>query len=324
MVAPPEWLACDSVSTPDTQPFPPHRLEQKSASHGTGFMSLVCRGEYRDFMEHPPGSYEGAWQRLTEPLLAGETYCLALDLAFPGENSLNGGQRPPVVRIFGGDARGRRVELLWTSPVVGHLSWRTYLSYLRPGRTHASLVIECHFAPPAAHWGAVVVDNLRSDAVLAASMLGSDTTICLSDSVLLVPTMPGGSPLHPVSYRWSNGSTLPVLAAREAGRYWVEVHDGCFTYRDTVRVTTRECEDSFFIPNVITPDGNGANDTFAFRGLSPEGWRLAVVDRWGRQVYAVPDYRQDWTAEGLPEGVYFYRLEKPGFKAIIGWLHVLR
>ena len=321
-VPPPEWLACDSVSTPDTQPFPPQRVVQ-TASEGKGFMSLVCRGEYRDFMEFPTGTYEGAYQRLTQPLRAGAVYCLAMDLAFPGENSLNGGQTAAVARVFGGDDRGRRTELLWTSPAVGHLNWRTYAAYLRPRQTHASLVIECYFAQPGIHWGAIVVDNLRSEAVLPADLLGPDTTICLADSVLFFPEPPALSP-GPKSYRRNDGSVSPTFAAKEAGMYWVEVWDGCVAYRDTVRIKTRECENSFFIPNVITPDSDGINDTFAFRGLETKGWQLTVADRWGGQVYASRDYRQDWGAEGLAAGVYHYRLEKPGFKPITGWLHVLR
>jgi hypothetical protein len=43
-------------------------------------------------------------------------------------------------------------------------------------------------------------------------------------------------------------------------------------------------------------------------------------------VYRSNDYRNDWAAAGLPDGMYFYRLthESGCFSEQRGWVHVLR
>jgi gliding motility-associated-like protein len=339
-VPPPQWLACDSVSTPDTQPNAADRVDL-GASEGQTYLSLVCRGDYRDFSPFPPGSYEGTYQLLTRPLQAGNTYCLAMDLAFPGENTLNGGQSPASLRIWGGTASGKRTELLYSSPRIDHKRWKSYGCRLNPTRTHASLILECYYYQLPVYWGAIVVDNLRATTVLPAGILGKDTTLCLSDSVLLSPRLPSGEPLTVL--RWSDESSGSELYAKSAGVYWVEALDGCFVYRDSVVVKTKECEDKFLIPNVITPNGDGKNDVFRFPSLSLQNWELTIVNPWGKVIYRQQDYQQDWPAANGPEselagGMYYYRLEHkppPGkdrynpvkpiiHKPLSGWLQVIR
>lgn len=40
---------------------------------------------------------------------------------------------------------------------------------------------------------------------------------------------------------------------------------------------------------------------------------LLVIDRWGRKIYSDSDYKNDWRAENVPDGVYFYTLNTIGF-----------
>ncbi|MDD2799673.1 MAG: gliding motility-associated C-terminal domain-containing protein [Bacteroidales bacterium] len=63
------------------------------------------------------------------------------------------------------------------------------------------------------------------------------------------------------------------------------------------------------IPNVFTPNGDGVNDTFAIGGLANfDNASLYIYNRWGAQVYADTNYRNDWTGYGLNEGTYFFVL----------------
>lgn len=40
---------------------------------------------------------------------------------------------------------------------------------------------------------------------------------------------------------------------------------------------------------------------------------LLVFDRWGRKVFSDSNYQNDWRAENVPDGVYFYTLNAIGF-----------
>ncbi|MFM7853021.1 MAG: gliding motility-associated C-terminal domain-containing protein, partial [Flammeovirgaceae bacterium] len=64
-----------------------------------------------------------------------------------------------------------------------------------------------------------------------------------------------------------------------------------------------------FVPNVITPNGDGKNDFLEidtiFKGLVS----LRIFNRWGDEVYYSKKYENDWSGSDLTSGVYFVVLE---------------
>ncbi|WP_169304441.1 T9SS type B sorting domain-containing protein [Pedobacter frigoris] len=69
-------------------------------------------------------------------------------------------------------------------------------------------------------------------------------------------------------------------------------------------------KDDFFIPNVITPNGDGKNDTFVIVGLEFfSNADVTIFNRWGNEVYRNSNYKNTWTGEGLNEGTYYYLLK---------------
>jgi gliding motility-associated-like protein len=62
------------------------------------------------------------------------------------------------------------------------------------------------------------------------------------------------------------------------------------------------------IPNVITPNGDHANETFRIIGLENSIWNIDIVNRWGSVVYRKDGYNGDWDAKDQPAGVYYYVL----------------
>ncbi len=82
-------------------------------------------------------------------------------------------------------------------------------------------------------------------------------------------------------------------------------------------------------PNVFTPNGDGLNEYFKVRGLeSYTGAELYIFNRWGNQVYASKDYKNDWNGNGLNEGTYYYLLRvktsSEETKSFKGWVEILR
>lgn len=68
--------------------------------------------------------------------------------------------------------------------------------------------------------------------------------------------------------------------------------------------------DPFFIPNTITPNGDSDNDTFEIPGLNRfVSNELVIFNRWNDHVYQRRDYKNDWAAQGLVSGTYFYILK---------------
>ncbi|MEM7039967.1 MAG: gliding motility-associated C-terminal domain-containing protein, partial [Bacteroidota bacterium] len=71
-----------------------------------------------------------------------------------------------------------------------------------------------------------------------------------------------------------------------------------------------------WVPNVLTPNGDGANDLFEIPGLAAyPGATLQVFNRWGNLIFEAAQYDNRWdgshikTGEALPDGAYYYLLQ---------------
>lgn len=65
------------------------------------------------------------------------------------------------------------------------------------------------------------------------------------------------------------------------------------------------------VPNVITPNGDGKNDTFVIPGLEAYTENsLIMYNRWGNEVWKSTGttYKNEWDGNGLNGGTYFYLL----------------
>ncbi|MBC9932100.1 gliding motility-associated C-terminal domain-containing protein [Chitinophaga qingshengii] len=86
--------------------------------------------------------------------------------------------------------------------------------------------------------------------------------------------------------------------------------------------------EDIFIPNVVTPNGDGKNDNFFIPGLTKfPGSALYIYNRWGNQVYQSKNYDNKWNGDGLSEGTYYYILElrtEQGIRKYKGWVELLR
>lgn len=89
-----------------------------------------------------------------------------------------------------------------------------------------------------------------------------------------------------------------------------------------------EHHDEFFIPNVITPDGDGKNDTWKIKGLDLTAQNEVVIfNRWNNVVYETRNYTNNWDGKGLNAGTYFYvlKIKKDGNEKIYkGFIMLLR
>ncbi len=142
-------------------------------------------------------------------------------------------------------------------------------------------------------------------------IISQDTTIELGSSCVLEAE--GG-----ILYLWSNGDNTSniTVSPQQNTIYVVSVTNtyGC-TNKDSVLVNVIEIVE-LFIPNAITPNGDGKNDCFYIRGLEnfPEN-QLIIYNRWGNKIFESISYQNNWygesqiTGEILPNGTYYYILK---------------
>ncbi|HEY9487526.1 MAG TPA: gliding motility-associated C-terminal domain-containing protein, partial [Chryseosolibacter sp.] len=108
------------------------------------------------------------------------------------------------------------------------------------------------------------------------------------------------------------------------GRYTIEVTDslGC-----SIQFTGRvPLDESLFIPNVFTPNGDDLNDVFFIRNLPQENPvnQLIISNRWGKQVFTSDNYQNNWDGTGATDGIYFYRLQLSDGDTRTGWVEIMR
>ena len=105
-----------------------------------------------------------------------------------------------------------------------------------------------------------------------------------------------------------------------AGLYEIRVRDsyGC----EFVMEYRIGYDETVFIPNVFTPNGDGYNDTFYIRNLPETGTQVIITNRNGFVVFKSDNYTYDtlWDGGDLADGIYYYNVTMPNGDAYKGWV----
>lgn len=109
------------------------------------------------------------------------------------------------------------------------------------------------------------------------------------------------------SYYWPQfGISSPQITISKPGLYYANVN-GCQTYVDSFFVVFNHCE--LGIPNLITPNGDGLNETFNITNLSRyPNTQLFIYNKYNQLVYKSENYQNNWDAKSADDGSYFYIL----------------
>ena len=129
--------------------------------------------------------------------------------------------------------------------------------------------------------------------------------------------------------------TLPLDSTTT---FFITVKDlssGCVA-SDSVRVTVIQKpvsleESCIIIHNVITPNGDGSNDTWVIDCIEnfPEN-KVLLFDRWGDQIREFEHYNNSqvvWDGANqqgkmVPDGTYYYLISITGGGTYSGWVFV--
>ena len=63
---------------------------------------------------------------------------------------------------------------------------------------------------------------------------------------------------------------------------------------------------TLYVPEFISPNGDGINDTFDLNTDPNDRVEIRVYSRWGNLVYSSDDYQNDYSPTNLADGVYAF------------------
>jgi len=130
------------------------------------------------------------------------------------------------------------------------------------------------------------------------------------------------------TYSWEDSTGL------SAGNAQSVVVTNPETY--TVTVTANGCSDSkdFNVDSIacviqkgISANNDGLNDSFDLSGFNVK--KLSIFNRFGMKVYSKRDYTNEWKGKSdngdeLPDGTYYYVIERDNGETKTGWIYINR
>lgn len=168
----------------------------------------------------------------------------------------------------------------------------------------------------------VVVRNQFSKPVMHVDSAGTGNLVFSWDPVLgatgyLVSLDKGNSFVTPSSGAQGLTQTITgllpntavIISVKATGVYSCQTSDTA-----QIQATTRNpFGNGIYVPNAITPNGDGVNDVLLVYGTAISSVRLIVYNQWGNQLFLSTDLQKGWdgTNKGqkVPAGLYSYSLE---------------
>jgi gliding motility-associated-like protein len=134
----------------------------------------------------------------------------------------------------------------------------------------------------------------------ALTVYASPDTIIDGNSSQLSTSLSSGYIVWSPDYNLSNDSSLTPTASPHHTTTYNAVYidpNGCVFRLNsvTIYVLDASCnENTVFVPNTFTPNGDGKNDVLYARSAFVTDIYFTVYDRWGEQVFATNDINVGW------------------------------
>ncbi len=162
----------------------------------------------------------------------------------------------------------------------------------------------------------------------APSILVQNRLLTIDPGQISAPFNLTVNPTEGVEYLWSptaglNNPAIPNPTAKpvQTTKFILTASvDGC---SDTASVLV-VVSDGLVIPKAFTPNNDGENDAWVIKGLGAfANNKVMVFNRWGGIVFETSNYNNNWNANDVPTGTYYYVVELNGDKKS-GTLMVIR
>lgn len=165
----------------------------------------------------------------------------------------------------------------------------------------------------------VVMDTVQVNFLKIPTVdLGEDSVLCLGQEIIweLDET--------DVTTIWQDGTTETRYQATSDGLYYATQSNNCGSASDSTYLVFFDIQ-NLTLPNIITPNGDGKNETIRIDHIESCTWVMAIYNRWGGLIYEKTDYQGTWPETTIGDGMYFYELTNlENDQHLKGWIQVLR
>jgi gliding motility-associated-like protein len=132
-----------------------------------------------------------------------------------------------------------------------------------------------------------------------------------------------------VTYAWENaagdaiGTNAQTVVVAAPGVYTVTVTSNGCTGTDNGSFDSVICQ----VQKGISINGDGKNDVFELSGFNVS--QLTIFNRYGMKVYSKSHYTNEWKGQSdkgdeLPDGTYYYVIERDNGENRTGWIYINR
>ena len=121
--------------------------------------------------------------------------------------------------------------------------------------------------------------------------------------------------INDVTYYWSVDSVGQVESDNDISLTWEDINsshliqvygidsNGCSTDTASLTIITRACH-KLYVPNSFSPNNDGLNDVFGFKGTNVFNPRMEIYTKWGELVCVLESSSQVWIGSVNNSGYY--------------------
>ncbi len=138
------------------------------------------------------------------------------------------------------------------------------------------------------------------------NFLSNDTVVCKYLPLQITPIQ------NLFQHNWSNGANTPSIKIILPGTYWLSAKNqfDCVG-KDSIIIADNFCKQYLFLPNAISPNGDGKNDVLIpyYKGNLLQ-YKLSIFNRWGNKLFETNNPNLSWpqTNDNLSASTYVYYL----------------
>lgn len=141
--------------------------------------------------------------------------------------------------------------------------------------------------------------------------------VLAGNSVLTVTFSNNSSNATNYTWNFGNGTIIPETTSNDQTQSYVEVgvytiilnaSNGICSDADTIQIEVLPFPNPIIhIPNVFTPDGDGANDEWWIDVQHVKSSYVEIINRWGNLMVTLDGLNMKWDGVDASEGVYFFK-----------------